>query len=186
MDVNDITELYNTQYVMYELHLDHSAQVLYWSTYFKIWSMSVDGSNPRVLLPSPNYIYGLALWNNVVYWTDRRGIHSITKDGSSNAILVESLHTTCYSYNYSHNEQSFEDYDNIAIISGNKQRPGMLDFKNVLSLAGLIIIILVTQGKTYTHRISYKVLYCMHVHPLPPQVLIPVVITMVAAVNSVS
>ena len=166
MDANDITELYNINQFVYELDLDHSAQVLYWRTSSEIWSVSVDGSNPRVLLQLPNYIYGFALWNNVVYWTDYSGVHSITKDGSSNAILVESLHTICYSYNYSHFEQSYESYDNIAIISGNKQQPGMLDFKNVLSLAGLIIIILVTQGKTYTHRISYKVLYCMHVHQL--------------------
>ena len=162
MDANDITELYNTNQFVYELDLDHSAQVLYWRTYNEIWSMSVDGSNPRVLL-QPNYIHGFALWNNVVYWTDNRGVHSITKDGSSNAILVESLYTICYSYNYSHYERSFKYYNNIAIISGNKQQPGTLDLKNVLSL---IIIILVTQGKTYTHRISYKVLYCMHVHPL--------------------
>ena len=96
MDEKDITELYNTDQYIKQLHLDHSAQVLYWATSREIWSMGVDGSNPIVLLQLPNYIYGFAQWNNLVYWTDNSGIHSITKDGSSNTTLVESLDATCY------------------------------------------------------------------------------------------
>ena len=117
MDEKDITELYNTDQYIKDLHLDHSAQVLYWATSREIWSMGVDGSNPIVLLQLPNHIYDFAQWNNLVYWTDNSGIHSITKDGSSNTTLVESLHSTCYYY----------QYFTIAIISGNKQQPGTRD-----------------------------------------------------------
>ena len=118
MDEKDITELYNTDQYIKELHLDHSAQVLYWATSREIWSMGVDGSNPIVLLQLPNRINGFAQWNNLVYWTDNSGIHSITKDGSSNTTL-ESLDATCYYYRY----------NAIAIISGNKQQPGTPDLE---------------------------------------------------------
>ena len=118
MDEKGITELYSTDQYIYELHLDHSAQVLYWAFSREIWSMGVDGSNPIVLLQLPN-IHSFAQWNNLVYWTDYSGIHSITKDGSSNTTLVESLHSTCYNYRYIA----------IAIISGNKQQPGTLDLE---------------------------------------------------------
>ena len=122
MDENYITELYIADPYLHELHLDHSAQVLYWAnSNTQIWTMDVDGSNPRVLLQLPNYIYGFAQWNNLVYWTDYSGIHSITKDGSSNTTLVK-LNETCY----------YHVYYEIAIISGNKQQPGNLDFKNLL------------------------------------------------------
>ena len=119
MDEKDITELYNTDQYIKELHLDHSAQVLYWATSREIWSMGVDGSNPTVLLQLPNHIYGFAQWNNLVYWTDNSGIHSITKDGSSNTTLVESLDSTCYYYHHIL----------ITIISGNKQQPGTPDLE---------------------------------------------------------
>ena len=119
MDEKDITELDSSDQYIKELHLDHSAQVLYWATSREIWSIGVDGSNPTVLLQLPNYIYGFAQWNNLVYWTDYSGIHSITKDGSSNTTLVESLHSTCY---YKQHR-----YVKIAIISGNKQQPGTPD-----------------------------------------------------------
>ena len=59
-----------------------------------------------------------------MYWTDYSGIHSITKDGSSNTTLVKS-DETCYYYYY-------HEYYEITIISGNKQQPGNLDFKNLL------------------------------------------------------
>ena len=120
MDEKDITELYNTDQYIKQLHLDHSAQVLYWATSGEIWSMGVDGSNPIVLLQLPDYIRGFAQWNNVVYWTDYSGIHSITKDGSSNTTLVQSIDATCYYYQRTR-------YEAIAIISGNKQQPGTLD-----------------------------------------------------------
>ena len=118
MDEKDITELYSTDQYIYELHFDHLAQVLYWAISREIWSMGVDGSNPIVLLQLPNHIYGFAQWNNLVYWTDNSGIHSITKDGSSNTTL-ESLDSTCHYYRY----------NAIAIISGNKQQPGTLDLE---------------------------------------------------------
>ena len=114
MDEKDITELYNTDQYIKQLHLDHSAQVLYWAIRGEVWSMGVDGSNPIVLLQLPNYSF--AQWNNLVYWTDNSGIHSITKDGSSSTTLVES---TCFYYRY----------NTIAIISGNKQQPGTPDLE---------------------------------------------------------
>ena len=123
MDEKDITELYNTDQYINELHLDHSAQVLYWAISREIWSMGVDGSNPIVLLQLPNSIDRFAQWNNLVYWADNSGIHSITKDGSSITTLVESLDATCYN-NYQHTR-----YRAIAIISGNKQQPGTLDLE---------------------------------------------------------
>ena len=122
MDEKDITELYNTDQYIKELHLDHSAQVLYWAISREIWSMGVDGSNPIVLLQLPIYIHSFAQWNNLVYWTDYSGIHSITKDGSSNTTLVESLDATCYYYQRTR-------YNAIAIISGNKQQPGTPDLE---------------------------------------------------------
>ena len=123
MDENYITELYSADPYLYELHLDHSAQVLYWAnSNTQIWTMDVDGSNPRVLLQLLNYFYFFTQWNNLVYWTDYSGIHSITKDGSSNTTLVK-LDETCYYYHL---------YYEITIISGNKQQPGNLDFKNLL------------------------------------------------------
>ena len=121
MDGKDITELYNTDQYMNQLYLDHSAQVLYWAISREIWSMGVDGSNPIVLLQLPEFIYDFAV-NNLVYWTDNSGIHSITKDGSSKTTLVESLDATCYYYQYT-------NYRAIAIISGNKQQPGTPDLE---------------------------------------------------------
>ena len=122
MDEKGITELYNTDQYINELHLDHSAQVLYWATSREIWSMGVDGSNPIVFLQLPN-IHSFAQWNNLVYWTDNNGIHSITKDGSSNTTLLESLDSTCRFY------YRYTRYNAIAIISGNKQQPGTLDLE---------------------------------------------------------
>ena len=161
MDGKDITELYNTDQYIYELHLDHSAQVLYWATSREIWSMGVDGSNPIVLLQLPNHIGSFAQWNNLVYWTNYNSIHSITKDGSSNTTLVKSLDATCY-YPYTR-------YNAIAIISGNKQQPGNPD----LELSP-------TSTRLHSH------VQDRYIYTLPPQAPIPVVMTMVAAVNSVS
>ena len=162
MDEKDITELYNTDQYIKQLHLDHSAQVLYWAISREIWSMGVDGSNPIVLLQLPNNINGFAQWNNLVYWTDNSGIHSITKDGSSNTTLVEPLDATCLYYRRT-------GYNTIAIISGNKQQPGTPD----LELSPIS-----TRLHSYVQD--------RYIYTLPPQVPIPVVMTMVAAVNSVS
>ena len=160
MDENYITELYTADPYLRKLHLDHSAQVLYWAnSNTQIWTMDVNGSNPIVLLQLPNYIYDFAQWNNLVYWTDNSGIHSITKDGSSNTTLVESLGATCYYY----------QHNAIAIISGNKQQPGTPD----LELSPI-------STRLHSH------VQDIYIYTLPPQVLIPVVMTMVAAVNSVS
>ena len=162
MDEKDITELYSTDRYIYELHFDHSAQVLYWAINREIWSMGVDGSNPIVLLQLPNYIYSFAQWNNLVYWTDNSGIHSIIKDGSSNTTLVESLDAICRYYHRT-------TYIAIAIISGNMQQPGTLDFE-----------LSPTSTRLHSH------VQDIYIYTLPPQAPIPVVMTMVAAVNSVS
>ena len=163
MDEKDITELYKTDRYINELHLDHSAQVLYWAISGEIWSMGVDGSNPIVLLQLPNNIIGFTQWNNLVYWTDNSGIHSITKDGSRNTTLVESLNIGCH-YFYDRLR-----YNAIAIISGKKQQPGTLD----LELSP-------TSTRLHSH------VQDIYIYTLPPQAPIPVVMTMVAAVNSVS
>ena len=118
MDGSNITELYTTNQLIYNLDLDHSAQVLYWASDEGIWSMGVDGNNPRVVLQLPNGINVFAQWNNLVYWSDDSGFHSIDyKDGSSNTTLVE---PPCHFYSR---------YSGIAIVSGIKQQTGALERK---------------------------------------------------------
>ena len=179
MDENYITELYIADPYLYELHLDHSAQVLYWAnSNTQIWTMDIDGSNPRVLLQLLNSFYFFTQWNNLVYWTDYSGIHSITKDGSSNTTIVK-LDETCYYY--------YHEYYDIAIISGNKQQPGNLDLKNLLMLSPLfnspLQHLLVNLYDTDPQDSLQDVVL---IHSLPPQAPIPVVMIMVAAINSVS
>ena len=113
MDGSNITRLHPV-YHLTSLVLDHDAQVLYWSQNFQeIWSISVDGTNPTLLLSAPheNTIQAITEWGGMVYWSDSRGIHSIEKNGSNTTTLTESLCNHIFG---------------LAIISGGKQQSGNL------------------------------------------------------------
>lgn len=96
MDGSNQTELYRGTNLANNLVLDHTEQVLYWSTTAQpgeAWSIDVDGSNQslRMLLQVPTGIHAITVWSNLVFWSDDDGIHSITKDGSSNTTIMEQV-----------------------------------------------------------------------------------------------
>lgn len=113
MDGSNITKLHQVFHLT-SLTLDHVAQVLYWSQDFtEIWSISVDGTNPVLLMSAPhqNTIHAITEWDDLLFWSDSGGIHYIEKNGSNSTTLTDSLCNHIFG---------------LAVISGEKQQPGTL------------------------------------------------------------